>query len=220
MKSTNHLEKNKKIFDYLDQHYPSVGCELTYQKDYQLLIAVVLSAQTTDKAVNKVTPILFTTYPTLEALSTASVESIEQCIQSIGLYKDKAKHVLAIAQQLIKSFQGIVPSNKEVLLSLPGVGIKTANVVRAELFRIPEIAVDTHVYRIARRLGFSKPKDSLAVTEKKLKKIVPVDKHILFHHQLIHFGRYFCKAVNPTCDGCGLVDVCLEKKKNLKKQSV
>ena len=220
MKLTNPQEKNKKIFDYLDQHYPLVGCELTYQKDYQLLIAVVLSAQTTDKAVNKVTPVLFEMYPTLEVLSKASVESIEQCIQSIGLYKDKAKHVLAIAQQLIINFQGVVPPSKAALLSLPGVGVKTANVVRAELFSIPEIAVDTHVYRIARRLGFSKLKDTLAVTEKKLKKIVPVDKHILFHHQLIHFGRYFCKAVNPTCDACGLVDVCLEKKKNLKKQSV
>ena len=220
MKSTNPQEKNNKIFDYLDQHYPSVGCELTYQKDYQLLIAVVLSAQTTDKAVNKVTPILFEKYPTLEALSKASTEAIERCIQSIGLYKDKATHVLALATQLIQRFHGVVPFEKEALLSLPGVGIKTANVVRAELFRIPEIAVDTHVYRIARRLGFAKPKDSLAVTEKKLKKIVPVDKHILFHHQLIHFGRYFCKAIKPNCDACGLVDLCLEKKKNLKKQSV
>jgi len=220
MKSINPQEKKNKIFDYLDNHYPSVGCELTYQKDYQLLIAVVLSAQTTDKAVNKVTPILFAMFDSLQRLSTASLPSIENCINSIGLYKDKAKHVLAIAEQLLLRFDGVVPSSKEALLSLPGVGVKTANVVRAELFRIPEIAVDTHVYRIARRLGFSKPKDSLATTEKKLKKIVPVEKHILFHHQMIHFGRYFCKAVKPNCDACGLVSVCLEKKKNLKKQPV
>lgn len=220
MKSTNLQEKRSKIFDYLDQHYPAVGCELTYQKDYQLLIAVVLSAQTTDKAVNKVTPILFDTFDSLLSLSNAPLNVIEACIQSIGLYKDKAKHLQAIATQLLLKFNGIVPSNKEDLLSLPGVGVKTANVVRAELFRIPEIAVDTHVYRIARRLGFSKPSDSLAITEKKLKKAVPVEKHILFHHQMIHFGRYFCKAVNPACDACGLVSICLEKKKNLKKQSV
>jgi endonuclease-3 len=213
-------EQKSKILAYLDTHYPSVGCELNYQKDYELLIAVVLSAQTTDQAVNKVTPVLFSTFPNLLSLAQASLQSIETCIQSIGLYHAKANHIRTIAQKLLVNFEGKVPSEKEALLSLPGVGVKTANVVRAELFRIPEIAVDTHVYRIARRLGFSKPKDSLATTEKKLKKIVPVEKHILFHHQMIHFGRYFCKAVKPNCDACGLVSICLEKKKNLKKQPV
>jgi endonuclease-3 len=217
MKSTKHLEKNLKIFSYLDFHYPSVGCELTYHKDYELLIAVVLSAQTTDKAVNKVTPILFERFPSLIELEHAPLFDVESIISSIGLYRDKAKHILGIAKSLNATFSGKVPSDKKDLLTLPGVGVKTANVVRAELFHIPEIAVDTHVYRIAKRLGFSKPTDNLSQTEKKLKKVVPEEKQILFHHQLIHFGRYFCKAVKPECSSCDLVHVCLEKNKNLKK---
>jgi endonuclease-3 len=217
MKSTKHQEKNLKIFSYLDQHYPFVGCELTYKKDYELLIAVVLSAQTTDKAVNKVTPVLFERYSSLLALEHAALADIESIISSIGLYRDKAKHILGIAKVLNEKFDGKVPPFKEDLLTLPGVGIKTANVVRAELFRIPEIAVDTHVYRISKRLGLAKKSDSLLQTERKLKKLIPEEKQILFHHQLIHFGRYFCKAIKPECSSCELVDVCLEKNKNLKK---
>jgi endonuclease-3 len=209
-------EKNN-ILTFLDARYPHVGCELWYKKDYQLLIAVVLSAQTTDRAVNRVTPKLFKKFPSLQALANASVSAIATIIQSIGLYHTKAKHIQSIAQQLVTSYQGQVPSDKAQLLSLPGVGVKTANVVRAELFKIPEIAVDTHVHRIAIRLGFAKPGDDVFVVEKKLRRALPEHRYILTHHQFIHFGRYFCQARKPLCDGCPLVKQCHEKNKNLKE---
>jgi endonuclease III len=212
------IETNKqKILEVFDTYYPNVGCELMYRRDFELLIAVVLSAQTTDAAVNKVTVKLFEKFPELIDLAQAPVEDLAEVIKSIGLYKDKSKHIKGIAQVLLDQFNGKVPANKEALLTLPGVGIKTANVVRAELFRIPEIAVDTHVYRIARRLGFTNNKDTVITTEKKLKKALPVDRYILTHHQMIHFGRYFCKAKKPNCGQCDLVHLCKEKNKNLEK---
>ncbi len=211
-------EQKNNILSYLDAHYPSVGCELTYQKDFELLIAVVLSAQTTDQAVNKVTPVLFSTFPTLTDLAHASLPAIEACIQSIGLYHAKASHIHGIARALLNDHNGRVPADKKALLNLPGVGVKTANVVRAELFRIPEIAVDTHVHRLAYRLGFRRLNDDVYVTEAKLRKALPSSRYILFHHQLIHFGRYACKAKKPACRTCGLVDLCKEKQKNLKEE--
>lgn len=206
--------KNR-ILTFLDTHYPHVGCELLYRNDYELLIAVVLSAQTTDQAVNKVTPVLFDRFPSLVALADAPISAIESVIQTIGLYRTKAHHVKAIAQQLLSLHEGRVPSDKAALTALPGVGIKTANVVRAELFRIPEIAVDTHVHRLAYRLGFRQKKDDVLVTEKKLRKALPPERYILFHHQLIHFGRYRCTAKKPMCSTCPLIDLCKEKNKNL-----
>jgi endonuclease III len=211
-------EQKNNILSYLDAHYPSVGCELTYQKDYELLIAVVLSAQTTDQAVNKVTPVLFSTFPTLHDLAHATLSAIESCIQSIGLYHAKASHIRGIAHTLLNDHAGRVPSDKDALLKLPGVGVKTANVVRAELFRIPEIAVDTHVHRLAYRLGFRRLNDDVIVTEAKLRKALPSSRYILFHHQLIHFGRYACKAKKPACRTCGLMNLCKEKQKNLKEE--
>jgi endonuclease-3 len=212
------IETNKrKILEVFDSYYPNVGCELNYKRDFELLIAVVLSAQTTDAAVNKVTVKLFEKFPELINLAHASLEDLAEVIKSIGLFKDKSKHIKGIAQALLTQFDGKVPSDKEALLTLPGVGVKTANVVRAELFHIPEIAVDTHVFRIARRLGFTNNKDTVTTTENKLKKALPVDRYILTHHQMIHFGRYFCKAKNPNCSQCDLVHLCKEKNKNLKK---
>jgi len=205
------------IFAFLDERYPDVGCELWYQQDYQLLIAVVLSAQTTDQAVNKVTPLLFQKFPSLQTLAKAAVKDIATIIQSIGLYHTKAKHVSAIAKQLLTLHQGKVPADKSALLALPGVGVKTANVVRAELFKIPEIAVDTHVHRIAIRLGFAKRTDDVSRVEKKLRKALPESRYILTHHQFIHFGRYFCQARKPQCYACPLVNQCQEKNKNLKE---
>jgi endonuclease-3 len=207
----------QKILEVFDTYYPNVGCELIYRRDFELLIAVVLSAQTTDISVNKVTIKLFEKFPELIDLAQASIEDLAAVIKSIGLYKEKSKHIKGIAQALMMHFDGKVPANKEALLTLPGVGIKTANVVRAELFHIPEIAVDTHVYRIARRLGFTHSKDTVVTTEKKLKKALPVERYILTHHQMIHFGRYFCKAKKPNCFQCDLVQLCKEKNKNLKK---
>lgn len=209
-------QKNK-ILRYLDQHYPNVGCELWYRKDYELLIAVVLSAQTTDQSVNRVTPILFKTFPNLEDLAHAPIRSIEKIIQSIGLFRTKAKHIKTLSRMLIKDFNGQVPSDKLTLTRLPGVGVKTANVIRAELFKIPEIAVDTHVFRLAWRLGISKKTDSVFLTEKKLRKVFPEDRYIQLHHQLIHFGRYACHAKKPQCQGCTLQSICKEPHKNLEK---
>lgn len=205
------------IFAYLDHHYPNVGCELWYQQDYQLLIAVVLSAQTTDQAVNRVTPTLFKVFPTLAALANGRLQQIEKILKSIGLYKTKAKHIKALAQTLISKFHGKVPADKDALTSLPGVGVKTANVVRAEIFKIPEIAVDTHVHRLAYRLGFRKKQDDVTVTERKLRKAIPEHRYISLHHQLIHFGRYACQAKKPQCASCGLVHLCQEPNKNLPK---
>lgn len=204
----------KRIFDYLDELFPNAGCELNYLKDYELVIAVMLSAQTTDVAVNKVTAVLFSKYPSLEALHLAPLEAIEDTIKTIGLYKTKAKHLKEIVEQLLTRFDGLVPQDKDLLVSLPGVGNKTANVVRAELFHLPEIAVDTHVSRIAKRLGFARPTDRVDVIEKKLRKALEVERYIKAHHQMIHFGRYFCKAKQPQCQDCRLVDICKEKHKN------
>lgn len=214
------LKKRSKILQFLDKQYPEAGCELWYRKDYELLIAVVLSAQTTDQAVNRVTPNLFKTFPRLEDLANAPIQAIERIIQSIGLFHTKAKHIKAISEILIKDHQGKVPSDKLLLTSLPGVGVKTANVIRAELFRIPEIAVDTHVFRLSWRLGISKKRDSVLTTEKKLRHAFPEDRYIKLHHQLIHFGRYACQAKKPNCHGCPLQSLCKEPHKNLEKPIV
>lgn len=211
------LNKKNKVLRFLDEHYPNVGCELRYRKDYELLIAVVLSAQTTDQAVNRVTPRLFKTFPRLENLAQAPIQAIETIIQSIGLFRTKAKHIKALATILVNEHEGKVPSDKLILTRLPGVGNKTANVVRAELFKIPEIAVDTHVHRLSWRLGLSKRTDSVSTTEKKLRKAFPEERYILLHHQLIHFGRYACQAKKPQCEGCALQSMCKEPRKNLEK---
>jgi endonuclease-3 len=211
------LKVKNSILSYLDQQYPNVGCELWYRKDYELLIAVVLSAQTTDQAVNQVTPVLFKRFPSLASLAKASIKQIEEIIQTIGLFRTKAKHIHQLAKMLIELHQGRVPSDKAALTSLPGVGNKTANVVRAEIFKIPEIAVDTHVHRLARRLGFTRKHDDVEVTEAKLRKAIPESSYIQLHHQLIHFGRYACKAKKPMCQTCGLLAYCKEPHKNLEK---
>jgi endonuclease-3 len=213
------METNQKnrILAFLDKTYPLAGCELWYRKDYHLLIAVVLSAQTTDMSVNQVTPVLFKKFPRLEDLANADIQDIETVIQSIGLFHTKAKHIQAIAQILIEKHGGKVPSDKQALMQLPGVGIKTANVVRAEWFHIPEIAVDTHVHRISRRLGFIKTNDDVTITEKKLRLAIPMERYIKLHHQFIHFGRYHCKAKKPNCLHCPLRDLCKEPNKNLKE---
>lgn len=204
MKSNN----KERILSFFDELFPNASCELVYHKDYELLIAVMLSAQTTDASVNKVTPILFSKFPTLEDIANASIEELEECIKTIGMYRQKAKHLKSIAFDLVNKYGGKVPSSKEELTSLSGVGNKTANVVRAELFNIPEIAVDTHVHRVSRRLYLASINDDVNDVEKKLRKILPKDRYIKTHHQMIHFGRYFCKAINPNCNECRLQDIC------------
>ena len=193
--------------------FPSARCELFYSKDYELVIAVMLSAQTTDKSVNAVTPILFKKYPSLEDLNNAPLEDIEEILKPIGLYKNKAKNLKGIVKDLLERFNGKVPSNKDELMTLPGVGNKTAGVIRAEIFRIPDLPVDTHILRISKRLNLAKKEDEPIDVERKLKKLIPEERWIKSHHQLIHFGRYFCIARNPQCENCKISDMCINKRK-------
>ena len=202
-----------RLLDYLDELFPAAKCELFYKRDYELVIAVMLSAQTTDKSVNAVTPILFDKYQTLDELNKAPLEDIEEIIKQIGLYKNKAKNLKGIVKDLIERFNYVVPSDKEQLMTLPGVGNKTAGVIRAEIFQIPDLPVDTHILRIAKRLKFAKKDDEPIDVERKLKKIIPEERWIKSHHQLIHFGRYFCIARSPQCENCKISDMCINYRK-------
>ena len=200
-----------RIVDYLDELFPHPRCELNYTKDYELLIAVMLSAQTTDKRVNQVTSILFQKYPSLELLRDADLEDIKMIIKPIGTYNKKAQNIKLIANSLLMDHNGVVPNNRSYLESLPGVGRKTANVVLANLFNEPLIAVDTHVSRVSIRLKLAKQSDDVTIIEKKLMKKFPKEKLARLHHQLVLFGRYHCKAINPECLNCKLSDICRRK---------
>ena len=200
--------KMNRFLDYLNELFPNAKCELNYTKDYELLIAVMLSAQTTDKKVNQVTEVLFTKYPSIELLSTAPLTDVEEILRPIGTYHVKAKNVIAIAQKLkIKP----VCNDRTYLESLPGVGHKTTNVVLSELYNEPYLAVDTHIERIAKRLGLAKKNDDVLTVEKKLLKLIPKSNVIHIHHQMIFFGRYHCKAKKPNCLNCKLIDICNKK---------
>lgn len=196
------------IFAYLDELYPNAHCELNFNKDYELVIAVMLSAQTTDKSVNRVTSVLFSKYPSINDLANAKLEDVENIIASIGMYKVKAKNVIGIAQKLVCDFDGKVPHDANSLLSLPGVGNKTKNCILAEIFNEPYIAVDTHMQRFAKRLGIAKKNDSVEIMEKKYLKFIPKERAIKTNHQIIWFGRYFCKAISPNCENCKLKEFC------------
>lgn len=214
-------EKTTKVLTYFEELFPDANCELNHENDFQLLAAVMLSAQTTDKKVNQVTGPLFEKYPTIEAISQASLLELQEQIKTIGLYRNKAKNLQAMAQALLEDFDGIVPSDQKLLESLPGVGHKTANVVRSVAFNIPAFAVDTHVERISKRLGFAKKDDSILTVEKKLCRSIPRQQWNKSHHQFIFFGRYFCKAINPNCKECKLYEMCKEpnKQKYYEKKS-
>lgn len=205
------MTKTETIIDFLNEILPHVGCELNYNKPHELLIAVVLSAQTTDKSVNLVTPKLFERYPSIQDLAEADVKDVEEIIRQIGLYKNKAKNIVLLAKDIVERFDGEVPHKKEDLISLPGVGNKTASVTRLELFNEDEFPVDTHVARISKRLGFAKKDDDPLTIEKELKKAFPQDKWGKLHHQFIHFGRYICKAQSPNCENCKIMAFCKEK---------
>lgn len=206
--------KNSRIFEYLNELNPNPKPELIYNKDYELLIAVMLSAQSTDKRVNEVTKILFGKYPSLDLLSSAKVEDIMDIIRSVGTYTRKAKYVLDISNKLLE-IGGKVPNDRDFLESLSGVGRKTANVVLSVLFNEPYMAVDTHIERVSKRLGFASMNDSVYEVEQKLYKIIPKKMMYKLHHQLLLFGRYHCKAINPNCINCKIRDLCNEKRKRL-----
>ena len=201
------------IIEYLDKLFPNPKCELNYEKDYELLIAVMLSAQTTDKRVNMVTDILFKKYDSLEKLSSADIKDIIEIIKQIGTFNKKAINVISIAKSLIDDKKGIVPNDRTYLENLNGVGRKTTNVVLSNLYDEPCIAVDTHVSRVSKRLGIAKKNDDVLTIEKKLNKKFPKEKLSRLHHQLVLFGRYYCKAKNPLCENCELKNICKEKGK-------
>ena len=196
------------IIDYMDFLFPNPHCELEYSKDYELLIAVMLSAQTTDKKVNIVTKVLFDKYNSLEKLSSANIDDIINIIRPIGTYNKKALNIINISKSLINDKNGIVPNDRKYLESLDGVGRKTANVVLAILFNEPCIAVDTHVSRVSKRLNISKKEDNVLIIEKNLKKKFPKKSLPKLHHQFVLFGRYYCKAKKPLCDNCKLYSIC------------
>lgn len=205
------------ILEKLDIMIPNPKCELVYHKDYELLIATVLSAQCTDKRVNMVTAELFKKYD-IFSLSKASKKDIEKIIKPVGTYTKKSQYILDIAKSLVENYDGIVPNNRKYLESLPGVGRKTCNVVLSNIYDVPAIAVDTHVERVSKRLGLAKEKDTVLDVERKLMRKVPKNKWSRTHHQLVLFGRYICKSKNPDCTNCLLKNECRYFKKVINKK--
>lgn len=199
---------NQRIIDYLDSLFPNPRCELNYNKDYELLISVMLSAQTTDKRVNEVTSILYRKYDTLEKLASADLGDIKNIIRPIGTFNKKGENVKKIAIKLLEETSGKVVNDRAYLETLPGVGRKTVNVVLANLYNEPLIAVDTHVSRVSKRLGLAKESDDVLTIEKKLNRKFSKKVLVRLHHQLVLFGRYYCKAQKPLCENCKLKDIC------------
>lgn len=204
------MTKSQRIFfsHYLEELFPDAKAELDFENNFELIVAVVLSAQTTDIAVNKVTKVLFKYYPTPEKLMDADIKHVMSILKSIGLYRTKAKNIIALSKILVESYDGIVPSDRKALESLPGVGRKTANVVLSNAFGIPALAVDTHILRISKRLGLANETDDALAVEKKLNQKFPKELWHKLHHQLIFFGRYHCTARKPNCDTCKMQDMC------------
>ena len=202
-----------RVLEYLDELYQNPVCELNYNNDYEFLIAIVLSAQTTDKRVNKVTEVLFREYPDLDSLSKADISRIEDIIREIGTFRRKSVYVRDIALKLVNDGYDYVPNDRKYIESLPGVGRKTANVFLSNIYEEQAIAVDTHVSRVSKRLGLANKNDDVSKIEKKLEKKIPYDRWGKTHHQLVLFGRYYCKAMKPECDASKLKDLCKYKKK-------
>ena len=204
---------NNKIFEYLDKLYPNPKCELDYNKDYELLIATLLSAQTTDKRVNKVTQVLFKKYPSIKELSEAPIKDIEDIIREIGTFRKKSIYIHEITTKLVHDNLNYIPNDRAYIESLPGVGHKTANVFLSNIYNEPALAVDTHVARLSKRLGIAKDSDDVVKIEKKLMKKVPKERWSRTHHQLVLFGRYKCKAISPMCTDCEIREFCRYKNK-------
>lgn len=201
----------------MEEMFPDAHCELVHENPFELTIATLLSAQCTDVLVNKVTAKLFKKYKSPEDYLAVPLEELEQDIRSIGLYRSKAKNIQKLCQRLLDEYNGIIPESREELVTLPGVGRKTANVVLSVAFGQPALAVDTHVERVTKRLGLCKWKDSVLEVENTVMRKTPKEKWSKTHHQLIFFGRYHCKAQNPNCDECPLFEICREGQKRAKK---
>ena len=202
-------ERYAGIIGWFTENMPVAETELHFASTFQLLVAVVLSAQCTDKRVNIVTPELFRHFPTPESMAEASFEDVYALVRSVSYPNSKTRHLIALSKKLASDFGGEVPSDIDTLMTLPGVGRKTANVVASVVYNQPVIAVDTHVFRVSHRLGLSDGKTPLAV-EEELEKHIPEDKRAVAHHWLILHGRYVCTAKSPRCTECGLGDWCRE----------
>ena len=209
--------KKKELYEqvtaYFMQAMPEAETELHYDSPFQLLVAVILSAQCTDKRVNTVTPRLFEDYPTAEAMALATPEVIYDYVKSVSYPNNKARHLVGMAQMLLKEFGGKVPDTLEKLVRLPGVGRKTANVVLSNAFGIPAFAVDTHVFRVSNRLGLCEA-NTVEETERQMTALIPEEKWGMAHHWLIWHGRRVCKAQHPMCETCGLRGLCPWPEKN------
>jgi endonuclease III len=213
---------NKSQIEYclseMEKMFPDAHCELNHRNPFDLVIAVLLSAQCTDALVNKVTRTLFEKYKTPEDYLSVSLEELQQDIRSIGLYRNKAKNIKSLCELLLEEYGGEVPQSRDELVKLPGVGRKTANVVVSVAFGEPALAVDTHVERVSKRLAICRWKDSVLEVEKTLMRKIPREKWSDTHHRLIFFGRYHCKAQSPQCEICPLLDLCREGQKRMKRK--
>ncbi|WP_047151031.1 endonuclease III [Aneurinibacillus tyrosinisolvens] len=206
----------RRVLDTFAEMFPDAHCELNHSNPFELTIAVLLSAQCTDALVNKVTPHLFAKYKTPEDYLSVPLEELEQDIRSIGLYRNKAKNIQKLARMIIEEYGREVPQEYDELVKLPGVGRKTANVVVSTAFGVPAIAVDTHVERVSKRLAIARWKDTPLQVEEHLMRKVPREEWSITHHRMIFFGRYHCKAQNPQCPVCPLLDLCREGQKRMK----
>lgn len=209
-------EKVQYALDKMGDLFPDAHCELNHRNPFELTIAVLLSAQCTDALVNKVTKNLFEKYKTPEDYLSVPLEELQHDIRSIGLFRNKAKNIQKLSALLLEKYNGEIPRNRDELIELPGVGRKTANVIVSVAFGEPAIAVDTHVERVSKRLAITRWKDSVLEVEKTLMRKIPKELWSVSHHRLIFFGRYHCKAQNPQCEICPLLDICREGSKRMK----
>lgn len=207
------MTKSKLIREYLDELFPNPKCELNYNNDYELLIAICLSAQTTDKRVNEVTKVLFEKYPRLEDMKNADIKDLEQIIRPLGSFHKKSCYVKELSTIIVDKYSSVVPTARTDLESLPGVGRKTVNVFLGEFYNYPAIAVDTHVERVSKRLRIAKKDSNVKEVEEKLMKFYPKKEWARRHLQMVLFGRYYCKAIKPSCENCKLKEYCKEKRK-------
>ena len=210
-------KKAAEMIDVMEELFPDAHCELNFKNEFELVLAVLLSAQTTDKSVNKLTATLFEKCKTPQDYLNVTLEELEQDIKTIGLYRSKAKNIQALCRLLLEEYNGVVPNTFEELVKLPGVGRKSANVVLSVGFDVPRIAVDTHVDRISKRLGFAKADDTVLDVEHKLMRLIKEERWSKSHHLMIFFGRYHCTAKNPKCETCPLFTSCKEGKRLIKK---
>ncbi len=207
------MGKNERLLSFLKDNYPDASCSLRFSSDYECLVSIICSAQTSDEGVNKVTPFLFAKYPDAASLMNANVSDIERCIHSIGLYRNKAKSLQKMGEFIVFQYNEQIPHDLEKLRKIPGVGEKTARVFLLERSELPFIPVDTHLDNIAKRLGYARKSDKPLVVEKKLEESFPIEEWRFLHHALIGFGREICKKKNPKCGLCPMKEYCLYLKK-------